>query len=117
MKAEAPARLLLPPRASGLALPKPTRSGGRGASRARADSVTLDAEGLALFEALRAHRLAQARAEGVPPFVVAADRTLREIAATRPQTLAALGTVYGIGPAKAERYGPGLLAVVKTQCP
>ena len=46
------------------------------------------------------------------PYVVAGDRTLREIAATRPASLEELGTLYGIGPAKVERYGPGLLEVV-----
>ncbi|NQW72584.1 MAG: HRDC domain-containing protein, partial [Actinobacteria bacterium] len=37
---------------------------------------------------------------------------LREIAATRPQDLAQLLKVNGIGPVKAERYGSQFLAVV-----
>ena len=36
----------------------------------------------------------------------------REIAAARPKTLEELSGLYGIGPAKVERYGPGLLDVV-----
>jgi ATP-dependent DNA helicase RecQ len=48
----------------------------------------------------------------VPPFVVASDRTLREMAALRPRTLGELTRVYGIGAAKAERYGHGFLEVV-----
>jgi ATP-dependent DNA helicase RecQ len=44
--------------------------------------------------------------------VVASDRTLREIAMLRPTDLHALESVHGIGQKKAERYGPGLIAVV-----
>jgi ATP-dependent DNA helicase RecQ len=53
-----------------------------------------------------------ARAEGVPPYVVASDRTLREIASLRPRSLGELTDAHGIGPRKAERYGAGFLAVV-----
>jgi ATP-dependent DNA helicase RecQ len=66
-----------------------------------------------LFEALRQHRLTLAREEGLPPYVIASDRTLREVAELRPRTLEALRLAHGIGPHKAERYGAGLLAVVE----
>jgi ATP-dependent DNA helicase RecQ len=65
-----------------------------------------------LFAALRAHRLERARTDGIPPYMVASDRTLRELCLARPRTRDALLSVYGIGEAKAERYGEGLLAVV-----
>ncbi|HRI93819.1 MAG TPA: HRDC domain-containing protein, partial [Accumulibacter sp.] len=61
---------------------------------------------------LRAWRLAQAREQGVPAYVILHDRTLGEIAAVRPDSLPALLAVPGIGVAKAERYGEGLLAIV-----
>jgi ATP-dependent DNA helicase RecQ len=51
----------------------------------------------------------------VAPFIVASDRTLRDIAALRPRTLAELEQAHGVGPHKAARYGPGLLAVVADQ--
>jgi ATP-dependent DNA helicase RecQ len=73
----------------------------------------LDSDALALFEALRQQRLDLARARGVPPYVVASDRTLREIAQLRPSSLAELLLAHGVGPAKAEQYGPGWLEVVK----
>jgi ATP-dependent DNA helicase RecQ len=73
----------------------------------------LDADDLALFEALRVHRLELASAEGFPPYVVASDRTLREIASHRPMDHDALLGMHGIGPSKAERYGEGLLAIVR----
>jgi ATP-dependent DNA helicase RecQ len=66
----------------------------------------------ALFEALRRHRLAVARAEGIAPFMVASDRTLREIASLAPRDLDELQLVHGIGRQKALRYGAGFLEVV-----
>jgi ATP-dependent DNA helicase RecQ len=70
-----------------------------------------------VFEALRAHRLALARDQGVPPYVVASDRTLRELALEQPRTIDALLSVHGIGPAKAERYGRGFLDVIDRAAP
>ena len=111
MREERPAKLLLPP----IAVPRAPKTATlpRGPSQ-RADAVpeALDAEGGALFEALRRHRLALARSEGVPPYVVASDRTLREIALLRPRSLQELELAHGIGPARREKYGAGLLAVV-----
>jgi ATP-dependent DNA helicase RecQ len=72
----------------------------------------MDAAAQALFEALRRHRLTVARAEGLAPFIVASDRTLREIAMLKPRTLDDLQLAHGVGPHKAERYGAGLLGVV-----
>jgi ATP-dependent DNA helicase RecQ len=107
MKAERPARLLLPPRADApKALAQPARRSGP------ALIADLTGPGAALFEALRAHRLSLARAQGVPPYVIASDRTLREMAATKPRTLDELLGVHGIGAAKAGRYGRGFLEVV-----
>jgi ATP-dependent DNA helicase RecQ len=121
MKAERPARLVLPP-AAGLrprASSSRSRPAGGGALPAGsgADAFELQGPSLALFEALRAHRLTLARAQGVPPYVVASDRTLREIAVARPRTMAELLAVHGIGEAKADRYGAGLLAVVASALP
>jgi ATP-dependent DNA helicase RecQ len=137
MKGERPVRLLLPPVSTGRAAPrsgasrrgtspvseKPgaqdTSSGivrvpDQGAAAARRQDLADagDPVTAALFEALRRHRLAVARAEGIAPFIVASDRTLRDIAALRPRDLDELQQAYGIGPGKAERYGAGLLEVV-----
>jgi len=129
MKGERPARLLLPPssgreRAEAVGRqrtePAPDRAPervaapGRVASRAPAE---LDASALALFEALRRHRLAVARAEGVAPFIVASDRTLRDIATLRPRDLTELERAHGVGRLKAARYGAGWLQVVAQQGP
>jgi ATP-dependent DNA helicase RecQ len=109
MMSRRPARLLLPgedaPRATGSR--KERRS-----STASVDAVDLDTEATVVFEALRRHRMTRAKADGVPPYVVASDRTLREIAMLRPRTASELAMAHGIGPAKLEKYGEGLLAAV-----
>ena len=74
--------------------------------------VARDLRSRALFDALRAHRLELSRTLGVPPYVVANDRTLHGLARQRPRSSDELLLVDGIGPAKAERYGEGFLAVV-----
>ena len=66
----------------------------------------------ALFMALRAWRREQAALQGVPPYVIFHDRTLLDIARTRPKTQAELGHASGVGQAKLERYGEGVLKVV-----
>ncbi|EDY38025.1 ATP-dependent DNA helicase RecQ [Cyanobium sp. PCC 7001] len=67
----------------------------------------------ALVAALKTWRREQARAQGVPPYVVFHDRTLLELAARRPADLEELAGVSGIGAAKLERYGQALLQVLQ----
>ncbi len=113
MKGERPARLLLPPLTRRAAAgPGAGRGGEAGLRRPAREAAELDASAQALFEALRRHRLAVARAEGMAPFIVASDRTLRDIAMLRPRTLSELQEAHGVGPNKAERYGAGLLRIV-----
>ena len=74
--------------------------------------VPLDEEGEQLFQALRAWRLERARTDGLSPYIVAYDRTLRLIARERPRDLEALGAISGVGAAKALKYGPDILEVL-----
>ncbi|RTL47348.1 MAG: DNA helicase RecQ [Rhodocyclaceae bacterium] len=76
------------------------------------DKMELDSADQGLFEALRAWRSAEAKEQGVPAYVIVHDRTLREIAQTRPATRSELLGIPGIGEAKAERYGDSLLRVM-----
>jgi ATP-dependent DNA helicase RecQ len=62
-----------------------------------------------LFEALRAWRRDRAKEQGVPPYVIFHDSTLREVAARRPSSLGELSAVEGIGDTKLERHGESLL--------
>ena len=64
------------------------------------------------FEALKAWRLGRARADEVPAYVIFHNTTLAEIAGRRPRSLAELGAVPGVGPAKLERYGEEVLAAL-----
>ena len=83
----------------------------RKANSAGAD-VPLSTDDEALWDKLRACRKRLADDDGVPPYVVFHDRTLREMATRRPTTLSALMTVTGVGQAKLERYGSEFLAVL-----
>jgi len=105
MHGRRPARLLLPPETARRR--RASRPLGAGVSSAP------DFFEMGLFEALRAHRLEVARANGVPAYMVASDRALRDIARLRPNTLEEVQLANGIGPAKAERYGGGFLEVVR----
>jgi ATP-dependent DNA helicase RecQ len=73
-------------------------AGPRSEGELEAGPELLDGEGRALFDALRRHRLALSRREGVPPYVIASDRTLREIALLRPRNLQELELRTGSGP-------------------
>jgi ATP-dependent DNA helicase RecQ len=68
-----------------------------------------------LVACLRSWRLERSREDGVPAYVVLHDATIRELAAVRPQTLAELAGVKGLGPVKVERYGEAVLAVLASQ--
>jgi ATP-dependent DNA helicase RecQ len=111
MKGERPPRLVLPREASG-PTPAPGRSAAARSHGRDAAPDKLPAEALPVFEALRALRLELAREESVPAFVVASDRTLRDIAFLRPRSRADLLRAHGIGEAKADRYGRRILDAV-----
>jgi DNA helicase II / ATP-dependent DNA helicase PcrA len=64
------------------------------------------------YAALRSWRLERAKADEVPAYVVFHNSTLAAIADHAPTTLGELSQVPGVGPAKLERYGDEVLAVV-----
>ena len=105
-----PARLLLPPLApakTAALAPSPYRR--RPSPTAE---VELDDGDQSLFDALRRHRMEVARSEGVPPYVVASDRSLRDIVLLKPGNADQLEMAHGIGPSKVEKYGEGFLRVL-----
>jgi ATP-dependent DNA helicase RecQ len=65
-----------------------------------------------LFDALKVLRLKLAAAAKLPPYVVAQDRTLIELAEKRPKTEASLHDVLGLGASKIARYGAAFLEVI-----
>lgn len=68
-----------------------------------------------LVTALRRLRTALAKEMQVPAYVIFPDRTLVEIAATRPRSRAALGEVHGMGQRKLDRYGAAILEAVAAE--
>jgi ATP-dependent DNA helicase RecQ len=65
-----------------------------------------------LLERLKQYRTKVAGEKSVPPYVIFHDRTLIEIAARRPETIAELDGIYGIGEAKRSRYGQDIVEMV-----
>lgn len=65
-----------------------------------------------LLERLRRLRTELAEEEGVAPFVIFHDKTLRTIASHKPVTSAALLAIPGIGEVKVERYGRRVLELL-----
>jgi ATP-dependent DNA helicase RecQ len=70
-----------------------------------------------LYEALRLWRLAAAKGQSIPPYVIFHDSVLRDIAALRPETLDELAQIKGVGASKLERYGRQVLGVLSAQLP
>ncbi|WP_199694449.1 HRDC domain-containing protein, partial [Sorangium cellulosum] len=87
-------------------LPSP-RAAGEG------PGVEIEEQDVPLFEALRAHRAALAKEKALPAYIIAHDRTLREIARIRPTSLDDLALARGMGQAKISSYGEGILRVVR----
>jgi len=99
LKGEAEVALILPPKRE-----RRRRGGANGAANPVGDP---------LFEALRGKRRELAQEAGVPPYVIFHDSVLREMAATRPSSLSALGRISGVGQRKLEAYGDGFLEVIR----
>jgi ATP-dependent DNA helicase RecQ len=98
LKGEATVSIVLPPKK------EPRRPRDRGG---------INPVGDPLFDALRDLRRQLAQEAGVPPYVIFHDSTLREMAATRPASLAALGAVGGVGARKLEAYGDAFLQAIR----
>ena len=84
----------------------------RPATRKRPASVESEiaVEDVALWARLRDCRKRLADVQGVPPYVIFHDRTLRDMLTRRPTTLAEMLEVNGVGQAKLDRYGADFLA-------
>ena len=83
------------------------------AGRKRREKGVPNPVGDPLFEALRSKRRELAEAASVPPYVVFHDATLREMAEAKPDSLAALSRITGVGSRKLDAYGDAFLAVLR----
>lgn len=68
-----------------------------------------------LWDALRELRTEIAKENGIPPYVIFHDTTLKEMCQTRPMDMAAMQRISGVGAQKLERYGQPFLAVIQQQ--
>jgi DNA helicase II / ATP-dependent DNA helicase PcrA len=83
-------------------------AGGGARDRRGAGRGAPDAED-PLFARLRTWRLATAKEQGVPAYVVFSDATLQAISDRRPASVAELAGVPGVGAVKLDRYGAAVL--------
>jgi ATP-dependent DNA helicase RecQ len=94
-------------------LARPLGSGTKKSERRRRGEVDwkppLSPDERDLFERLRTLRKSIAAEQGVPPYVVFSDATLREMARERPATQQEMLRVKGVGQAKLEAFGEAFL--------
>ena len=74
---------------------------------------TLSESDMGLFNLLRDWRHQRAKKDGVPPYVIFTNNQLAQVVKTRPQSLAELTQIDGIGPNKSKRYGEEILKISK----
>jgi ATP-dependent DNA helicase RecQ len=79
----------------------------------RVPAPALTADGEALFERLRTLRKRLADTQGLPPYVIFHDSTLREIVQRKPQTLQEFAGIRGVGEGKLARYGQQFIAALR----
>ncbi len=71
----------------------------------------------ALLERLREWRREVSQEQKVPAYVIFTDATLQAIAEQEPSSVSQLTAVSGVGPAKLDRYGEAVLALVEGRDP
>jgi RecQ family ATP-dependent DNA helicase len=80
-----------------------------------ADAAPATPESEALFTRLQSWRAEEAKRLRVPAFVILHDRTLRDVARSRPRTPNQLLAINGMGPAKVDRFGEALIQLCAPQ--
>jgi len=62
-----------------------------------------------MYDRLKALRTQIASENGIPPYIVFSDKTLKDLSAKKPQTREEMLEVHGIGAVKYDRYGEAFL--------
>ncbi len=83
-----------------------------GATRRPAVKAMVSEEDAPLLSALKAKRRGLAEAAKVPAYIIFTDRTLIEMAETRPRDLDMMAGINGVGAKKLETYGRAFLEVI-----
>lgn len=92
---------------------KPAAASGKKSSRKAAQTQNLSEKGQELFEELRKLRYELSQKRGIPPYMVASDKTLRDMCIRLPLTEAEMLDVNGMGEKKLEQYGRTFLEKIK----
>ncbi len=82
-------------------------------SRSRGSGSSAPVANVELFNALRQLRKQIADSEGLPPFVIFHDATLREMCEAMPESEREMRSVKGVGAAKYEKYGLAFLQLIR----
>ncbi len=69
-----------------------------------------------LFQRLRSLRKQLADEQGIAPYMVFPDSSLKLMATVQPQTIAEFGTISGVGSHKLNLYGNKFLAEIQAHC-
>jgi ATP-dependent DNA helicase RecQ len=88
---------------------KKAKAASTGGTKAKRAAVEMPEEAAPVFERLRAWRTSVAREQGLPPYIIFHDATLREIATVFPKSLDELGSINGVGENKLAKYGQQVL--------
>ena len=75
---------------------------------------TLSAADNELFQKLRQVRSAQAKHEGIPPYFIFSDATLRDMCRKKPRSMGDMRQVSGVGVIKAQKYGKMFLEEIQS---
>ena len=80
------------------------------------DEIQLSADEILLLDQLRSLRKRLADKQSVPPYIVFADASLRQMAQQRPVTTETFATISGVGRRKLEQYGQTFIKEIQHFC-
>ena len=83
------------------------------AKKKTAELADLTEEGQELFEKLRKCRSELAAKQGVPPFIICSDKTLKDMCARCPADKTQMADVYGMGAQKTASYGESFAEIIR----
>ncbi|MFY9943983.1 MAG: DNA helicase RecQ [Desulfobacterales bacterium] len=92
---------------------KPPKAAKPREDKAAPGAAALEGPAADLYEALRRLRLEIAQELELPAYVIFHDKTLREMAVSRPASREALLAISGVGESKADKYGERFLAAIR----
>lgn len=83
-----------------------------GSDNKKTKSMDIADNDLALWDALRACRKQLATEQGIPPFMIFHDATLKDMLESKPSSLENFARISGVGQKKLDKYGAQFLAVL-----